>query len=111
MAADPQDRVPSVSKGSDPLDTHGREPAMDTDPQDRVFQALLEGTTVPLIAAQTGLSDSLVATMLDHYSRIGLLAEATSLCASGLGACHARPGSGELSKAARVACAGCPLAR
>lgn len=83
---------------------------MTTDPQERLLQALLEGGTLPQIAAQSGLSESLVATMFDHYTRIGLLAEATSLCASGLGACHPH-GADELSDEARVACAGCPLAK
>lgn len=83
---------------------------MNADPQDRVLHALLGGGTVPSIAAKVGLSEPMVATMVDHYARLGLLTEATSLCASGLGACHPQAAHG-LTAEARVACATCPLAR
>lgn len=72
-----------------------------------VLAALRRGGTVPSIARETGAPEAFVATMVDHYKRVGLLAGSGSLCSSGLGACE--PGD-ELSDVARVQCAGCPLA-
>lgn len=72
---------------------------------DRVLRQLREGRTVRAIAATSGVSEVFVSTMLDHFERLGLLDEASSLCSSGLGACSTT----ELTDEARVACAGCPL--
>ncbi len=73
----------------------------------RVLAELRSGGTVDAVAARCGMSAVFVKTMLDHYRRLGMLAEASSLCASGLGACS--PGD-DLSMEATVHCAGCPLA-
>lgn len=72
---------------------------------DRVLRQLREGRTVRAIAATSGVSEVFVSTMLEHFERLGLLDEASSLCSSGLGACSTT----ELTDEARVACAGCPL--
>lgn len=71
----------------------------------RVLGELRAGKTVKSIACATGLSEVFVATLLEHYGRLGVVHEATSLCSSGLGACHTT----ELSDEARISCAGCPL--
>lgn len=74
---------------------------------ERVVEALQAGGTVHSVAARCQTSEVFVKTMLDHYGRLGLLTEATTLCSSGLGACSAP--SAELSMEARIHCAGCPL--
>lgn len=71
----------------------------------RVLAQLQEGRTIRAIAATTHTSEVFVATMLEHYERLGMLDRAESLCSSGLGACHTT----DLSDEARIACAGCPL--
>lgn len=72
---------------------------------DRVLSGIRSGRTVHAIAVEAGVSEVFVATMVDHYGRLGVLNTATSLCSSGLGACRTT----DLSDEARVACAGCPL--
>ncbi|MFT0847366.1 hypothetical protein VR010_06380 [Actinomycetaceae bacterium L2_0104] len=73
----------------------------------RVLAELRSGGTVDAVAARCGTSAIFVKTILDHYRRLGMVAEAASLCSSGLGACSAP--AGELSMEATVHCAGCPL--
>lgn len=70
----------------------------------RVFQALRRGVTVNAAAAEAGVPLALAEVMVDEMRRTGLLQDATSLCASGLGAC-----SGGDSEEVRVHCAGCPM--
>lgn len=74
----------------------------------QVLEQLRQGNTVNAVAAKCGTSTVFVKTMLDHFERLGLLAEASSLCSSGLGACHTE--KDDLSSQARLHCAGCPLA-
>ncbi len=73
----------------------------------RVLAELAAGGTVEAVAVRCGTSAIFVKTMLDHYQRLGMLAEASSLCSSGLGACSAPADA--LSMEAQVHCAGCPL--
>ncbi len=73
----------------------------------RVLDALRAGGTVHSVAVSCQTSEVFVRTMLDHYGRLGLLTEATTLCTSGLGACSTP--SDDLSVEARIHCAGCPL--
>jgi len=47
--------------------------------------------------------------MVDQMRRTGLLVDATSLCASGLGACHTEGGLDGATDEVRVHCASCPL--
>ena len=74
---------------------------------ERVLVELRLGGTVDAVAARCGTSAIFVRTMLDHYTRLGMVTEASSLCSSGLGACSSP--AGELSMEAQVHCAGCPL--
>ncbi len=75
---------------------------------ERVLEELLAGGTVDAVAARCNTSAIFVKTMLDHYARLGMVTEASSLCSSGLGACSAP--ADELSMEATVHCAGCPVA-
>ncbi|MGO3797103.1 MAG: hypothetical protein ACTJGR_08295 [Pauljensenia sp.] len=70
----------------------------------RLFQALHRGATVNAAAVEAGVPLALAEVMVDEMRRTGLLEDATSLCASGLGAC----GGGD-SEEVRVHCAGCPI--
>ena len=79
-------------------------------PHERVVQALEQGGTIPAIARQAEVSPSFAATVADHYLRLGLLQESSSLCTSGLGLCSASSDAKPSAEAA-IACAGCPLAR
>lgn len=74
---------------------------------ERVIELLRGGYSVPQVARLANTSEVFVATLLRHLERIGHTVSAASLCASGLGACHAP--SGTLSDQAQLACAGCPL--
>ena len=74
---------------------------------EHVLVELQLGGTVEAVAARCGTSAIFVKTMVDHYRRLGLVSEASSLCSSGLGVCSAP--AGELSMEAQVHCAGCPL--
>lgn len=71
---------------------------------DRVRARLLGGSTTASIAKGEMISLALAEIMVDDLLRRGLAASATSLCASGLGACEG--GDGE---DVRVHCAGCPI--
>lgn len=73
----------------------------------RVLEELSRGNTVASVAVKCHTSEVFVKTMLDHFERLGLLSEASSLCSSGLGACHATQA---LTPQARIHCAGCALA-
>ena len=75
----------------------------------KVLQALRRGATVNAAAAQAGIPADLAGLMVDEMRRLGLLDDATSLCASGLGACHAPGGLDGVAQDVRVHCAGCPL--
>ncbi|MSS84144.1 hypothetical protein FYJ24_05055 [Actinomycetaceae bacterium WB03_NA08] len=66
---------------------------------------LHKGMPVERAAAVAGISHSLGEIIVDDMRRRGLLVDATSLCASGLGMCH-----GAQSPQAHIACSGCPLA-
>lgn len=70
----------------------------------RVAADLAEGMSIPGVAAREGISPELGQIIVDDLLRRGVLTSATSLCASGLGAC-----SGGTSPTTKVACAGCPL--
>lgn len=70
----------------------------------RVFLALRRGATVNAAAVEAGVPLALAEVMVDEMRRTGLLEDATSLCASGLGACH-----GGHSEEVRIHCAGCPI--
>ncbi|MGO1943923.1 MAG: hypothetical protein ACTH1Z_05920 [Ancrocorticia sp.] len=73
----------------------------------KILGELQQGNTVTAVAAKCDTSVVFVKTMLDHFNRLGLLADATSLCSSGLGACHTTE---PLGQQARIQCAGCALA-
>ncbi len=75
----------------------------------RVYQALRRGATVNAAAAEAGVPVAIADLMIDEMRRSGLLIDATSLCASGLGACHTADGLAGASQEVRVHCAGCPL--
>lgn len=75
-----------------------------TGARQRLFQALRSGATVNAAAVEAGVPLALAEVMVDEMRRTGVLQDATSLCASGLGAC----GGGD-SDEVRVHCAGCPL--
>ena len=75
---------------------------------ERVVAEIKRGGTVPAIASRTGTSEIFVKVLADHLARTGLSAEATSLCASGAGACGP---NGATTDVARVACAGCFFAK
>lgn len=76
-----------------------------TGPRQRLTQALARGTTLTRAAQEAGVSPQLAAVMVEQLRRSGSLLGATSLCASGLGACH----SLEVDENTAIRCAGCPL--
>lgn len=71
---------------------------------DRVVARLHAGATVESIALNEEISPGLAQLMVDELERRGMLMSATSLCASGLGAC-----GGVDTEQVRLHCAGCPL--
>ena len=76
-----------------------------TGPRQRLTQALARGATLTRAAQEAGVSPQLAAVMVEQLRRSGSLRGATSLCASGLGACH----SLEVDENTAIRCAGCPL--
>ena len=76
-----------------------------TGPRERLTQALARGATLTRAAQEAGVSPQLAAVMVEQLRRSGSLLGATSLCASGLGACH----SLEVDENTAIRCAGCPL--
>lgn len=76
-----------------------------TGPRQRLTQALGRGATLTRAAQEAGVSPQLAAVMVEQLRRSGSLLGATSLCASGLGACH----SLEVDENTAIRCAGCPL--
>lgn len=76
-----------------------------TGPRQRLTQALARGATPTRAAQEAGVSPQLAAVMVEQLRRSGSLLGATSLCASGLGACH----SLEVDENTAIRCAGCPL--
>lgn len=76
-----------------------------TGPRQRLTQALARGATLTRAAQEAGVSPQLAAVMVEQLRRSGSLLGATSLCASGLGACH----SLEVDENTAIRCAGCPL--
>ena len=76
-----------------------------TGPRQRLTQALARGATLTRAAQEAGVSPQLAAVMVEQLRRSGSLLGATSLCASGLGACH----SLEVDDNTAIRCAGCPL--
>ena len=76
-----------------------------TGPRQRLTQALARGATLTRAAQDAGVSPQLAAVMVEQLRRSGSLLGATSLCASGLGACH----SLEVDENTAIRCAGCPL--
>ncbi|MDO4259977.1 MAG: hypothetical protein Q4C87_10725 [Actinomycetaceae bacterium] len=70
----------------------------------RLYQALRGGATITAAAHQAGISPALAEVIMEEMRRVGLLGDATSLCASGLGACH-----GGDSPEVKIHCAGCPI--
>ncbi len=96
-------RIPALtdSRKAHSVSTSGSVPT----PAKAVLDALTDGATVSAAAVACGVSEVFVRTMAEHFSRLGLLGDARSLCSSGLGACT----PGVVSDEARVHCAGCPL--
>ena len=76
-----------------------------TGPRQRLTQALARGATLTRAAQEAGVSPQLAAVMVEQLRRSGSLLGATSLCASGLGACHSLEGDENTA----IRCAGCPL--
>ena len=76
-----------------------------TGPRQRLTQALARGATLTRAAQEAGVSPQLAAVMVEQLRRSGSLLGATSLCASGLGACH----SLEVDENTAIRCAGCRL--
>ena len=76
-----------------------------TGPRQRLTQALARGATLTRAAQEAVVSPQLAAVMVEQLRRSGSLLGATSLCASGLGACH----SLEVDENTAIRCAGCPL--
>ncbi len=76
-----------------------------TGPRQRLTQALARGATLTRAAQEAGVSPQLAAVMVEQLRRSGSLLGATSLCASGLGACH----SLKVDENTAIRCAGCPL--
>ena len=97
------------------MDASGVEPKTDASgvepktgasgPRQRLTQALARGATLTRAAQEAGVSPQLAAVMVEQLRRSGSLLGATSLCASGLGACH----SLEVDENTAIRCAGCPL--
>ena len=76
-----------------------------TGPRQRLTQALARGATLTRAAQEAGVSPQLAAVMVEQLRRSGSLLGATSLCASGLGACH----SLQVDENTAIRCAVCPL--
>lgn len=91
-----------------PAETSPAERVVETSPAERVVAEIKRGGTIPAIAARTGTSEIFVKVLAEHLARTGLSAEATTLCASGAGACGP---NGATTEAAQVACAGCFFAK
>lgn len=89
--------APKTSTSAPKTDTTG--------PRQRLTQALARGATLTRAAQEAGVSPQLAAVMVEQLRRSGSLLGATSLCASGLGACH----SLEVDENTAIRCAGCPL--
>ncbi|MFC7582094.1 hypothetical protein ACFQ23_10395 [Schaalia naturae] len=87
----------------------GRERARMRSARQTVLRALEAGATVSAAAARAGISAEMAGVMVDEMRRSGLLVDAASLCASGLGACHSAGGLAGASEEVRVHCAGCPM--
>lgn len=88
------------------MDASGVEPKTGASgPRQRLTQALARGATLTRAAQEAGVSPQLAAVMVEQLRRSGSLLGATSLCASGLGACH----SLEVDENTAIRCAGCPL--
>ncbi|MDO5048588.1 MAG: hypothetical protein Q4D87_01730 [Actinomycetaceae bacterium] len=75
-------------------------------PMQRLLTELGRGATVASAAERAGIKPGIAQIMVDYLERTGRLQNATSLCASGLGAC----GTGT-SDQVKIHCAGCPLSR
>lgn len=75
---------------------------------DRVLAEIRAGGTIPAVAKKTGTSVVFVQVLVDHLSRAGLGASASSLCSSGQGACGP---NGAQTEEALISCAGCAFAR
>lgn len=118
----PSDGVVAAVSGTDvpgavesKMDASGVEPKTDASgvepktgasgPRQRLTQALARGATLTRAAQEAGVSPQLAAVMVEQLRRSGSLLGATSLCASGLGACH----SLEVDENTAIRCAGCPL--
>ena len=98
--------APKVGTGAVGPKTSTSSPNADaTGPRQRLTQALARGATLTRAAQEAGVSPQLAAVMVEQLRRSGSLLGATSLCASGLGACH----SLEVDENTAIRCAGCPL--
>lgn len=97
---------PKTSTSAPKAGMAGVAPKTDTTgPRQRLTQALARGATLTRAAQEAGVSPQLAAVMVEQLRRSGSLLGATSLCASGLGACH----SLEVDENTAIRCAGCPL--
>lgn len=97
---------PKTSTSAPKTGMAGVAPKTDTTgPRQRLTQALARGATLTRAAQEAGVSPQLAAVMVEQLRRSGSLLGATSLCASGLGACH----SLEVDENTAIRCAGCPL--
>lgn len=102
----PGDGVAAAASSSTGLgDGSGPGTSSATGPRQRLTQALARGATLTRAAQEAGVSPQLAAVMVEQLRRSGSLLGATSLCASGLGACH----SLEVDENTAIRCAGCPL--
>lgn len=98
--------APKASTSAPKTGMAGVAPKTDTTgPRQRLTQALARGATLTRAAQEAGVSPQLAAVMVEQLRRSGSLLGATSLCASGLGACH----SLEVDENTAIRCAGCPL--
>lgn len=98
--------APKTSTSAPETGMAGVAPKTDTTgPRQRLTQALARGATLTRAAQEAGVSPQLAAVMVEQLRRSGSLLGATSLCASGLGACH----SLEVDESTAIRCAGCPL--
>ncbi|QOR45995.1 hypothetical protein [Trueperella pecoris] len=75
---------------------------------ERVLAEIRAGGTIPAVAHKTGTSEVFVKVLVDHLARTGLGGTASSLCASGQGACGSE---GAQTEAALISCAGCAFAK
>lgn len=73
-------------------------------PMQKLMVAIYQGATVEAAAERAGVRPEIAEIMVDYLQRTGRLQSATSLCASGLGAC-----GGRKSDEIKIQCAGCPL--